>query len=251
MALLAHPGLDAAAATDGLHAGIQLLLAGERAEPHRHTPSALRVGLEGSEVVTVVNDTELPLDPLDVVLNPSGTWHGHVERGGTDALWLDIVDLPLVSGLGGVLFEPSLDHRQGQLLDPPTMPDVVRYPWVDAEALLASAPEENGVRTHRYGGRAVLPTMAVTTYGLAAGASLELAPHTGGTVVLAARGRLTSAEHGPLDRFDVVALRAWTPLTVTSATDDGVVLTIDTTPALHALGLYRQAAHPSPHGGRR
>src|SRR5262245_61014445 len=41
--------------TGSLYAGIQLLLPGEQAPTHRHTPSAARVVIEGSGGYTVVN----------------------------------------------------------------------------------------------------------------------------------------------------------------------------------------------------
>jgi gentisate 1,2-dioxygenase len=243
VALLANPALTGAAATDGLHAGIQLLRGGESAAAHRHTPSALRVGLEGSGIVTTVGDTELPLEPLDVVLNPSGTWHGHVDRGGDGGVWLDVVDLPLVAGVGGVLFEPTRQHRTGSLLDPPSVPPTVRYPWEDMEAELAAQETTGGVRQLRYGGGTVMPTMAVTSYAFEAGATLQLPARTASAIVIVGRGRLSTTD-AALDTYDVTALRSWTPYALTSHADDSIALVIDTSPALRALGLYREEQTP-------
>ncbi len=240
VALLAHPGLTDGMAAEGLYAGIQLLMAGESAAAHRHTPAALRVGLESTEIVTTVDDEEVLLDPLDVVLNPSGTWHGHTERGGTQAVWLDIVDLPIVAALGGVLFEPHGQPWAGSLLDPPLgVPSTLRFPWSEAESQLNLTEAVDGVRTHQYGDGSVLPTLAVTAYAVDEGATLRLPARTTGGVLLVGRGCF-EFEDNELEPFDVVALRSWTPASLTSRGESGIVMIIDTSPVTKRLGLYRE-----------
>lgn len=243
VALLANPDLTGEAAVEGLHAGIQMLLGNESAAPHRHTPSALRIGIEATDLVTFVDDAELQLDPLDVVLNPSGTWHGHIERDGAGATWLDIVDLPLVAALGAVLFEPTRAHEVPGLLDPPSVPPMCRYAWSDVEAALDRASCHDGVSTHLYGDGAVLPTLAVTAYRAERGARVEIPRRTCGAVVLAARGTF-STEMQPIEQHDIVALRSWTPFSATSSADGAVLMVVDTAPALRALGLYREESAP-------
>ncbi len=72
---------------------------------------------------------------------------------------------------------------------------------------------------------------------------MTLPARTAGTVVLAAEGSFDSTA-GPIDTNDVVSARAWTPLDLTSRGGVGIVMTIDTAPAMRALGLYRE--EPSP-----
>lgn len=241
VALLAHPELSDCQATEGLHAGIQLLLPGEAAAPHRHTPAALRIGLEATELITTVDGDEALLDPLDVVLNPSGTWHGHLERGGTGAVWLDVVDLPVVAALGSVLFEPAGEGEASGVLDPPiAAPTTVRFPWADVESQLHRADELDGVRSHRYGDGSVLPTLSVTAHAVDEGATLRLPARTAGAVAVVGRGRV-ELEGADLDLFDVVAVRSWTPASFTSRTGVGVVIVVDTSPVTRQLGLYREA----------
>ncbi len=249
VALLNHPELGGAAATDGLHAGIQLLLAGESAAPHRHTPAALRVGLEATDIVTTVGNTDLALDPLDVVLNPAGTWHGHTERAGAGGLWLDIVDLPMVAALGGVLFEPTMANGGSPLLDPPIEPpETVRYPWSATEALLAASEARQGVRSCCYGDGEVLPTLAVTAFAVDGGATLRLPARTAGAIALIGRGGfdLEATRHdgrlstSDLSTFDVISLRSWTSASLACVDGPGIVIVIDSSPALKRLGLYRE-----------
>ena len=56
--VLCNPGLglDRLIATPTIYAGLQLILPGETAEPHRHTPSAIRFVIEGDGGYTIVND---------------------------------------------------------------------------------------------------------------------------------------------------------------------------------------------------
>lgn len=240
VALLAAPDLDHSMTTDGLNAGIQFLLPGERAADHRHTPAALRIGIEGHGLTTVVNNVDHRLDRLDVVLNPSGMWHGHVERDGQVAAWLDIVDLPLVTALGAVLFEPARDGTPDPVLDPPVVPGVVRYPWPEMSAVLSQRSAVDGVRTLSYGDGEVTPTLGVTVHQAEDGATVRLPAHTGGAVVLVADGAF-EADGRRLDTNDVVAVRAWTPVDLTAADrGGGTLLVVDTGPALRRLGLYRQ-----------
>jgi gentisate 1,2-dioxygenase len=250
VALLAHPDLSGAMATEGLHAGIQLLLPGESAAPHRHSPGALRIGLEAAEIVTLVDDEEVRLDPLDVVLNPAGTWHGHAERGGGEAVWLDVVDLPLVASLGAVLFEPPGDPWTGDVLDPAVeVPAAVRYPWPEVAERLDAASTVDGVRRLGYGDGSVLPTLAVNLHAVDEGAAVALPPRTAGAVALVGEGTFELA--GPpsdgatpsavaLDTFDVASVRAWTPATFTSRSGVGILFVVDTSPAAARLGLYRE-----------
>jgi gentisate 1,2-dioxygenase len=104
---------------------------------------------------------------------------------------------------------------------------------------LAAQSTEDGVRTLRYGDGSVMPTMAVTAHGVDDGATLRLQQRTAGAVVLIALGSFSAADD-ELDTYDVVGLRSWTSYSLTAKGDDAVVLVIDTSPALRALGLYRE-----------
>lgn len=244
VALMIDPSLPNAAATDGLNAGIQLLLPGEHAAVHRHSPSALRVGLTDIAPTTLVDDQQVPLERGDVVLNPSGTWHGHTGSDDQPSAWLDVVDLPIVTALGGVLFDPSLDQSSGALLDPPATPPVIRFPWSDVtarlDAVLADPPSggpDVGVAEVAYG--EVLPTMAVTAYQFRPEAELRLPPRTAGAIAVVVTGAFV-VDDELLTAGDVVALRSWTPFTARGQGPDARLLVVDSSPALRSLGLFRQ-----------
>lgn len=167
--MLSDPELSAgrrAATTKGLNAGLQILLPGESARPHRHSMDAIRFVLDGEGAVTIVDGKECPMEEGDLVLTPGWTWHEHVHRGTRAVIWLDGLNSPLHRYLGTASYEagppPAL---------PETIPDaafavpgmvpasggvtdhspVFRYTYEAASAAVAVAPiARDGARRVRY-----------------------------------------------------------------------------------------------------
>ena len=67
---------------DSLFAGLQIIMPGEVAPSHRHTPSALRFIVEGEGAYTAVAGEKLPMKPGDFVVTPAWAWHDHGNHGG-------------------------------------------------------------------------------------------------------------------------------------------------------------------------
>ena len=105
--VLENPGLKGVSAiTETLYAGWQLLMPGEVAPAHRHSPSALRFILEGDgEAYTSVNGEKAYMSPGDMILTPSGKWHDHGHEGKDPVVWLDVLDLPLIRNLGPIFLD--------------------------------------------------------------------------------------------------------------------------------------------------
>ena len=99
--VLCNPGigLEKLMATPTIYAGLQLILPGETAEAHRHTPSAIRFVIEGDGGYTIVNGEKCPMEKGDLILTPSGTWHEHWHAGKNPVVWLDALDLPIIGAL--------------------------------------------------------------------------------------------------------------------------------------------------------
>ena len=95
-----------------LYAGIQLILPGEVAPAHRHTQSALRFIIEGSGAYTAVNGEQAIMQPGDLILTPSWTWHDHGNETPQPMVWLDGLDIPLVRFLDAGFVEPANADRQ-------------------------------------------------------------------------------------------------------------------------------------------
>src|SRR6185437_4919566 len=85
--------------TKSLFGGLQIILPGEIAAPHRHTQAALRFVLDGERTF---------MRPGDFVITPSWTWHDHGNVGKGPMVWLDGLDMHMIK-----LFEASFREGSG------------------------------------------------------------------------------------------------------------------------------------------
>ena len=98
--VLCNPGLPGAyAATATLYAGLQIILPGESAPSHQHTPAALRLVVEGRGAFTTVEGVKCAMEPGDLIITPPMRWHDHGHEGAEPVIWLDGLDIPLVRSL--------------------------------------------------------------------------------------------------------------------------------------------------------
>ncbi|MET0539632.1 MAG: cupin domain-containing protein [Xanthobacteraceae bacterium] len=104
--ILANPGLGGKPyLTSTLFADVQILSAGEQAPAHRHTTSASRFFMEGEGGYTTVEGERCVAGPGDLVINPSWAWHDHGNAGREDVTYLNVLDVPLVTGLGCTFYD--------------------------------------------------------------------------------------------------------------------------------------------------
>ena len=153
--------------TPDLNAGIQILMPGESARPHRHTANALRFVIEGNGARTIVDGKSCAMERGDLILTPGWTWHEHVNEGDQRVIWLDVLDVPLIQYLNLNLFEPGPARNLPETVEdsaftvPGVMPDrhnvsprhspLFRYSWSEVSpALDAMPPSDDGSRTLRY-----------------------------------------------------------------------------------------------------
>jgi len=102
--------------TETLYAGLQLIMPGEIAPTHRHTPAALRFIIEGSGAYTAINGERVFMEPGDLILTPSWVWHDHGHAGDVPVVWLDGLDIPLIRHSGPTFTEsyPKQLHPAGR-----------------------------------------------------------------------------------------------------------------------------------------
>jgi len=99
--ILENPGLRGQSRiTTSLYAGLQLILPGEVAPAHRHTQSALRFVIEGQGAYTAVEGEKTLMSPGDFVITPNWTWHDHGNESDQPMVWLDGLDIPIISFFG-------------------------------------------------------------------------------------------------------------------------------------------------------
>ncbi len=160
--VLANPGhgLEKMQASAAMYLGMQLLMPGEWAPSHRHTPNAVRMIVEGEGAYTTVDGEKCPMSRGDLILTPTGLWHEHGHDGTEPVIWLDVLDLPLVyymeasyhingdrqtivPGLGDKQYArggvvPTHVFERTKKAYP-----MLRYAWTDAKAALEAMAQDN------------------------------------------------------------------------------------------------------------
>jgi len=243
--MLVNPGRKEWSAACGLlYSGVQIMNPGEFTSAHRHQASALRFVMEGKGAYTVVDGERLELGARDFVLTPNGTWHDHgVDAGGTQCIWQDGLDIPMMNALDANFYEvhPKIVQTPAPLSrknwSKPYSP-VLLYRW---DSCLAELRDQ---RVFEYKnpltGGPVMPTM---------GARLELVEkeskvkrNTGNSIFQVAAGHGWSEIGGrrfEWEERDIFCVPAWTRYRHGAATE-AVLFSFNDFPAMRSLGLYRE-----------
>jgi len=247
--MLVNPGRKEWSAAAGLlYTGVQVMNPGEFTSAHRHQASALRFVMEGRGAYTVVDGERLEVQARDFVLTPNGTWHDHgivsVEDGGTQCIWQDGLDIPLMNSLDANFYEvhakvvqtPAPLSREGW--SKPYSP-VFLYKWDESYKKLKT----QGIfeYSNPLTGGPVMPTM---------GARLELirketkpVRHTGSVIYQVASGRGWSEigdQRFEWDEKDIFCVPSWTRYRH-GAHGEAVLFSFNDFPAMRALSLFRES----------
>ena len=257
--------------TEALFAGLQLIMPGEIAATHRHSPAALRLIVEGSRAFTAINGERAYMEPGDLILTPSWAWHDHGHEGEVPVVWLDGLDIPMVRFMGPVFAEPHPEgaHAEGnpvgdnrvryganmlpygaRLRDEKNSP-VFHYPFARSrEALLDLAKAQDldpyhGVKmefVNPANGGPTMPTLGTYMQLVPEGFSTEDYRSTAAWVYSVAEGtgRTTIGEEvfewGPRDTFVVPA---WYPHSH-EADEDAFLFSFSDKPVHDTLGWFRE-----------
>jgi gentisate 1,2-dioxygenase len=220
----------------------QMIMPGERARSHRHTPNALRLVLDsGAGAFTTVDGLDIPMLSGDVMLTPNWAWHGHINSGNSRAYWIDFLDVPLVHLLETVFFEPHPEQFENGSPAPADTP--LYFPWVDTQRRLADAPTDP---TGRFGtyvelGHPALDTIALYMMRLPKGVMTEPFRTTANTIYagIEGEGMLTiGSERFDWQRGDVMVVPMWTEHHHFSA-KGSVLFRVTDEPTMQRLGFLR------------
>jgi len=255
--------------TDTLYAGLQLILPGEVAPAHRHTQSALRFAMYGHGAYTAVNGERVSMSPGDFIITPAWTWHDHGSYADGPVVWLDGLDVPLVSFLHAGFRQQHDDLAQTQhrsegesllrygsgLLRPDdgrtsTSP-LFKYSYERTREVLALIARMEEMDPHRgYEVRYVNPTTgegAMPTIG----ASMRLLPKGGrtcayrstdGAVFVGVEGSVSVTIEGQtfnLGPQDVLSVPGW-HLHQIEAETEAVFFSFSDAPVHQKLALWRE-----------
>jgi gentisate 1,2-dioxygenase len=272
--MLKNPGMGGLPnATDTLYAGLQLILPGEIARAHRHSQSALRLVLEGEGGYTSVDGVRTEMHRGDFVITPCWTWHDHGNEGSGPVMWLDGLDVPLVTFLRAgfreeyesvqfprkgdsdqiydryahALLPMERDHK-GQ-----TSP-IFNYPYTQTRDVLGrlacrgDADACHGVIV-RYSnpltGEWAIPTIATSMRLIPRGATTQYFRSTDGTILVGMEGEASIEIEGAgkfaLTPNDVFAVPGWSRWRTSAGSGgDAVLFAYSDRPVYEKLGLYRE-----------
>ena len=271
---LINPGLAGKlAATHTLWGAVQIVMPGEIAPCHRHSASAIRFVIEGERSYTTVNGDQCMMGRGDLILTPNWTWHDHGCESDQPIIWMDGLDLPLVGDLDAVFFEapPELRQNASAVNDsemkyagphlqptwtrpPPGQNPLLNYKWAPTSDALnrfgeAPASPYDDVcfeYLNPLTGGSVLPTMSCYIQKIRAGVHTRAHRQVNSAVYHVFEGSGYSVINGR--RFDwqrgdffVVPPWSWHEH-ANDNKDPAILFSVQDTPVMQALGLYREQA---------
>jgi gentisate 1,2-dioxygenase len=250
-------------ATTNLNAGLQILMPGERARPHRHSMDALRFVVEGSGAATIVDGKRCEMERGDLILTPAWTWHEHEHNGKSRVIWLDSLDVPLVMDMDASFFEP------GPAKNFPKLPadsafaaaglvpvqemktaysPLFRYPWAQSRAALAASPAgEDGSKLLRYvnpaTGGPVLSRLDCYLLGLSRGKPTQKVRSTSNAVCMVVEGAGKSTIGDVTIEWaenDIFTLPHWTWISHTAQSEGAIIFQSTDRDVMRRLDLLRE-----------
>lgn len=267
--VLANPGhgLEKMQATAAIYLGMQLLLPGEWAPAHRHTPNALRVIVEGEGAYTTVNGEKCSMSRGDLILTPTGCWHEHGHDGDQPVVWLDVLDLPLVHYLEASYHVDAppqevksgtgeQNYRAAGMVPTPGFQrsdksyPMMRYAWADAKAALqamaANQPQLDHIQltyVNPETGRDAQNILGFHALMLRPGQTLNLPVRSPAAVYHMVEGRArleTEGKSFSMDEADTSCVPGFSAaqLTNLSSTEPAFLFVADESPLHRKLGIY-------------
>lgn len=269
-----NPGL-AAGMTNTIHISVQLVKPGEIAAAHRHTAAAIRFVIKGTpNAYTIVEGERFPMREGDLITTPNWTWHDHFNQSDEPVMWLDGLDIRLVTTFGAMIQENFKKNQQPiekpenysarvfnharpawikNSLDTPPY----RYPWAETYETLQGLKESSGdpydgvllEYSNPQTGGPTLPTFSCMIQLLRPREKTQSHRHTSTTVYHAFRGSgvtKVSANELAWEPSDIFVVPSWQWHAHENTTDeDAILFSITDRPAAEALGLYREQAEPN------
>lgn len=266
-------GLDGLHCTGTIYVGMQLILPGENAPAHRHTPAAVRLVVEGEGGFTVVNGEKLPMHRGDLILTPALQWHEHSHVGDGPVVWMDALDLPLLVNMEAsyalegqaqaVRNAPDAGmtrYRRAGLLpyshlaERPGPYPLMRWPWAEVrQALEALAGDTDPGRPIQLAyvnpetGEECLPTLGFSAIMLRAGETVALPRDSASAVFHVVSGQVQAELAGATlaaEDADVFAApaHAQVKLANRSASQPAFLFRIDDAPLQRRVGIYERFA---------
>jgi gentisate 1,2-dioxygenase len=253
-----------------LYAGLQIIMPGEVAPAHRHTPNALRFVIEGQGAYTTVGGERAFMHPGDFIVTPNWSWHDHGHTGSGPVVWVDGLDTAFAKFVGAQFREehseeiqPSL-HKEGDALarfgsnllpvdyQPKGLESpVLLYPYERIrEAIYQLSRSDSPDPVHgiklRYAnpanGKHPFPTIAAFMQLLPRGFEGEPYRTTENTVFVVVEGTgsvLVGDEHFTFTPHDIFVIPSWCPYRL-NADSEAVLFSYSDRAVQETLGFWKE-----------
>jgi gentisate 1,2-dioxygenase len=247
--VFSNPGhdLDGLHCTGTIYVGMQLILPGENAPSHRHTPAAVRLIVEGEGGSTIVNGERLPMERGDLILTPALQWHEHTHAGTGPVIWMDALDLPLL-----VAIEASyaIEGAPQPVRNAPDASATRAEVRAALEALASDTPAGSPVQLGYVDpetGTECLPTLGFSALLLRPGEEVDLPRDSASAVFHVVTGAIQCAINDTdfaADEADVLAAPAHARVRLTnpSAKAPAFLFRVDDAPLQRKIGIYERFA---------
>ena len=236
-----------------LFAGQQIILPGEIAPSHRHTPNAFRFIVEGEGAYTSIDGVKMMMRPGDFIVTPNWAWHDHGNLGNEAVVWMDGLDTPFTSLFGAHFREnyPQDTYPVSHIsLEPDEASKSFLFPFKDMAKNLQEMLGTTPSQTHAYQIRYIDPVTQkdpLTTVS----AFMQLIPQgfvgkpyrtTENTVLNVFQGECLLEIGGnrhQLRTHDVFVVPSWETYRIESS-ENTYVFSFTDRAAQQALGLWRE-----------
>lgn len=262
------------ATANNILGAVQCVVPGEKTSPHRHTPAAVRIILEGSGGGTYVDGVRCEMQAGDFIVTPNWTWHCHENDSAGPVTWVDILDVPLVRAANAVFGEYGPPPGYPETVQ--TLPDTLfaggglqpetdrpeapmpytprfRYAWNDVTALLEATPRgADGSRSVRYtnplDGGPVIATMDARMLELEGGRTTRALRSSESALVVVIDGEGSSRIGDVVHEWqarDIFTLPEWNWMEHTASSGRARLLVVGDRNVRRALHLYREERRPA------
>ena len=179
----------------------------------------------------------------------------HFNNDGRRAMWIDVLDVPLVASWDAVFIENPSDRNP--LPDAGFNSRKLRYSWADMQRQLDAMPaNEDGSREIRYinpeDGGPVMPTIDVYASQLEARRPTERMRSTASTLVYVMGGSGTSTvgdKEFSWSKNDVFTVPNWTWVSHTAFDEGAYLIKVTNGAMLKTLGLFRSEVSRTANDG--
>jgi gentisate 1,2-dioxygenase len=229
--------------------------------------------MEGGGAYTAVDGERVYMEPGDLILTPSWSWHDHGNETDRPILWMDGLDIPLIASLDAMFFQfytkeqvpatraaNNSKHLHGHAHLGPTWvkeksqaSPLLLYSWDQTRKALDALRDQEGSPFdgialeyhHPQTGGPVMPTMGCWIQMLRPGERTKKHRHTSSHMYFVVRGEGTTMvgeqalEWKQHDSF-VVPNWAWHEHVNRSNSDDAILFSVNDIPVMKAFDLYRE-----------